>query len=330
MFLRSRFLKPTRVKLLAVTATLLICPLYAAFASSVTQLVVFGDSLSDNGNAYIASNGVYPGANYGLYTFAGTGLTTSFYSDGPNTTPKAAGPQGLWVDQLATKLNVPDPLPYLAGGTNYAVASAQTGTANLQDVGNQVAAYSATHSSGASPTALYGFWAGANDILNGNSPITAANNIESYIDALSAEGAKNFVWLNLPLLGDTPEGAVDKTALNAASAAFDTQWADDLAALQGQGVHVTGVNIEVLFASILGDPGAYGFTNVTTPAQTSTAATDAGYLFWDGIHPTTMGHAVVADAVDSSLTATPEPSTLALAFLGFAAFAGFAVKRRLA
>ncbi|HEX4165202.1 MAG TPA: SGNH/GDSL hydrolase family protein [Bryobacteraceae bacterium] len=322
------FLSTRRIKRFAVIASLLFFPLYAASASSVNQLVVFGDSLSDNGNAYLASAGAFPGANYGLYTFAGTALTTSFYTDGPNTTPKAAGPQGLWVDQLAAKLNVPDPLPYLAGGTNYAVASALTGTANLQDVGNQVAAYSVTHPAGASPTALYSFWAGANDILNGGSPITAANNIESYIDALSLQGGKNFVWLNLPLLGDTPEGSVDKTALNAASIAFNTQWADDLAVLQGQGVHVTGVNIGALFSGIVGNPGLYGFTNVTSPAQTSGAATDAGYLFWDDIHPTTAAHALIADAVDSSLTATPEPSTVTLAFLGFAALAGLSMKRR--
>ncbi len=315
-----------RLNLVAPAAALFLA-FYPASAASISQLVVFGDSLSDNGNAYIASAHQFPGPNYGVYSFPGNGFTTSFYSDGPNTTPSAAGPQGLWVDQLAAKLNVQDPLPYLAGGTNYAVASAQTGTLNLQDMGNQVAAFTAFKSS-VSSTDLYAFWGGANDILAGADPVLAANNIESYIAALAGKGASNFVWLNEPLLGDTPQGAPAKAALNASSAAFDAQWASDIASLKAEGIHVTGVNIEALFSRLVANPTAYGFNNVTDPAQTSTAATDAGYLFWDGLHPTTSGHALVADEVASSLTATPEPSTISLAFIGIAAAAGFSRRRR--
>ncbi len=317
-----------RAKRFVISSALFLLPLYAASASSFSQLVVFGDSLSDDGNAFLLSGGAIPGSNYGMYTFPGTPVTTSFFSDGLNTTPVATGPQGLWVNQLAAKLNVPDPLPFLAGGTDYAVAGAQTGTSNPQDMGLQLAAFAANNSTGASPTALYALWGGANDILDGNSPTQAANNVESYIDALSRLGAKNFVWLNLPPLGDTPEGSTNKTALNAATTAFNTQWSDDIAVLEGQGIHVDGVDIGSLFTSIIGNPQHYGLNNVTTPAQTSGAATDAGYLFWDHLHPTTTGHELVADAVDSSLTATPEPSTVTLAFLGFAAIAGFAVRRR--
>ncbi|MBV8866401.1 MAG: SGNH/GDSL hydrolase family protein [Acidobacteriaceae bacterium] len=319
-----------RVRLFAVTGLLLISPLCVALASSFSSFYVFGDSLSDNGNASIALGPLFP-ANYGMYTFPGTSLTTSYFSDGPNTTPVAAGPQGLWVDQLAGKLGVTDPQPFLAGGTNYAVASAQTGSSPTrpQDIGNQVAVFSTTHSSGAPSSGLYAFWGGANDILDGNSPVTAANNLEGYISTLASEGAKDFVWLNLPLLGDTPQGNSNKTVLNAASVAFNTQWATDLAALQGKGIAVTGVNIESLFASILGDPAAYGFTNVTNAAQGLSIPTDKGYLSWDGLHPTTAGHAWIADAVESALTATPEPSSVALAIVGLLALAGFgAAKRR--
>src|SRR5579884_2836655 len=124
-------------RLLLVTAALLVAPL-SSFAASFTGITAFGDSLTDNGNAYLVSVGLLPGANYGQYTFPGTSVTTKFYSDGPNTTPKAAGPQGLWIDQLAPKLGVSDPLPFFAGGTNYAVAGAQTGSANPQDLGNQL------------------------------------------------------------------------------------------------------------------------------------------------------------------------------------------------
>ncbi len=317
-----------RVKLFAVTGLILLLPLCGALASSFSQFYVFGDSLSDNGNVHIADS-TYPGPNYGTYTFPGTSLTTQYFSDGPNTTPVAAGPAGLWVDQLAGKLGITDPQPFLAGGTNYAVASAQTGSSSPLDMGAQVALFSTTHAvSGAPSSGLYGFWGGANDILDGNSPVTAANNLEGYISTLASEGAKHFVWLNLPLLGDTPRGKPHQSLLNAASALFDTQWATDLAALQGKGIAVTGVNIESLFSSILGNPGAYGFTNVTDAAQGLSIPTDKGYLSWDGLHPTTAGHALVADAVYDALVPTPEPSSVALAVLGIFALAGFGLATR--
>ena len=50
-------------KLLATSGILLIAPVCMALAASATSLVVFGDSLSDNGNAAIALGGSIPG-NY--------------------------------------------------------------------------------------------------------------------------------------------------------------------------------------------------------------------------------------------------------------------------
>jgi phospholipase/lecithinase/hemolysin len=316
-------------KLLLVSGFILFSPLYAAFASSFSQLTVFGDSLSDNGNAFLLTGGSTPGANYGTYTFPDANLTTAHFSDGPNTTPVAAGPAGLWVDQLASKLGVADPVPVAAGGanaSNYAVGGAETAT-GLQSIGNQVTLFSTTHLGNASPTGLYAFWGGANDLFAGASPIAAADNIESYISTLHGEGADNFLWLNLPLLGQTPEGKVDSAALNATSVAFNDEWARDLAALEGSGIHVDGVNIGTLFSNIIASPGSYGLTNVTQPAQGLNIPTDAGYLFWDSLHPTTAGHALVADAAFAALTATPEPASVGFALFGLLALAGFGIRR---
>jgi phospholipase/lecithinase/hemolysin len=314
-------------KILIVSALMLFSPVYAVFAdalSSVNQLVVFGDSLSDNGNVSLATAGLFPGSNYATRTVPGTNLTVSMYTDGLNTTPAvpSTGPFGLWIDQFASKMNLADPQPFLAGtgGTDYAVASAETGSNVLMYyVSDQVSFYlSSRNGAGASSTALYTFWAGANDILGGKSPITAADNIYENILTLASTGARNFLWLNLPDLGDTPDGKASgqSAALNAASSAFDAEWSVNLAKLQSLGINVIGVDVQYLVTQLLDNYSAYGFTNATTPAQGLSGVNPNDYVSWDGKHPTTAGDAFVANLAFDDFVAAPEPSTVALAVLG--------------
>ncbi len=338
-----------RPKLLVSTALILLSPLYSALASSVDNLVVFGDSLSDNGNAAaaLASQGQTLG------NYAANALT-----DGPNTTPPTTGPFGLWVDQFAAKTGLPDPAPVVVNtpaglalnpnGTNYAVASAQTGhnpNFSLSTIFNppptvpwtsdQVTIFNALNHSSASPSSLYTFWAGADDIshalttnpLSGVSAAkTAANNIESNIQTLAGEGAKYFLWFNLPPLGDTPAaratGPLGIFLANQAASAFNDQMGDDITTLEQSlsGITIITVDTHAAFELIEGDPSAFGFKNITDPAQ-GTNVDPNTYLFWDDLHPTTAADALIADlaardAASLLPTATPEPATWGLLLLG--------------
>src|SRR5579863_6088133 len=129
-----------------------------------SQFVVFGDSLSDNGNLYIGTSLL------GLPTPGPPMYTTGEYTDGANSVPSTKGPLGLWIEQLATKLNLPVPQPFLKSGTNYAVAGATTGKAAgftlnplsptiIPGLTDQLSIYLSTHTPIAN--AMYVFWGGS-------------------------------------------------------------------------------------------------------------------------------------------------------------------------
>ncbi|WP_163783648.1 SGNH/GDSL hydrolase family protein [Myxococcus vastator] len=250
-------------------------------AGAQTQLVVFGDSLSDTGN---------------------NGVSTS----GPNTHPSSQI-AGVWVKQLADQLGLPlDPSD--DGGTDYARGGALTSGMNAQ-----VNAYLADVVSVANPTALYILWGGPNDIATKArsnpfdtagvraSAATAASNIESQIRKLAQAGARYVLWVNLPPLHQTPSAqaipfGLGTVVLKPATDLFNTRWAQAITRLQAEfpGLTLGGMDAHALYSDIVARPSAYGFTNVTTPAKGKAVNPDR-YLFWDDAHPTSYAHGLLAD-----------------------------------
>jgi thermolabile hemolysin len=305
------------------------CALHADSIGPVNQFVIFGDSLSDDGNALYLENqyknvvGTYPP---GVPVPLPPNYTAGKFTDGPDTTPATTSPTGLWIDQFAAKMGLSQPQAPFNGGTNYATGSAQTGSnpsfpLGVPYVGNQLTLFEGSHPLGAPANALYIFWAGADDLFAGGNGVSAANNIASYIGDLSSMGAHYFLWLNLPNLGPGFQ-------------AFNSQYSTDLSHLQADGTDVVGVDVNALFEAILADPAAYGFTNTTDAAWCGPGAlpncasnNPNDFLLWDGTHPTTAADALVAQLAYDDVTgvspgnSVPEPATAALVFGGISAMA---------
>ena len=281
-------------------------PLFAQIP--FTQFVVFGDSLSDNGNLYIGTS-LLGAPQPGPPMYA-----TGEYTDGVNSVPSTSGPLGLWIEQLAAKMNLLVPQPFLKGGTNYAVASALTGknpafsptTPSVPYLTDQLNLFLSMNRT-LPVNALYVFWGGSNDILGGMDAATAASNVQGNIDTLATAGAKYFLWVNEPPVGEVPEriNTSDRSALDAAAQTYNQAMTSAIAKLKAAhpGITIVASDVYSLFLSIGQNPSVYGFTNITSPAQGVSNINPNTYLFWDMLHPTTAADAYVASIAYNAIVA---------------------------
>jgi len=265
----------------------------SALASSFSSLVVFGDSLSDNGNLYSLIG--YPPAPY----YDGR------FSNGP-----------VAAEQLATNLGAPL-YDFAVGGAtsgvgNYVDGGTQTapGMFGLPGMQAELAEAGPLLASPIVPSSLFLVWGGANDFLTEGSPTVAAANVDAIVAALESDGAQHILLPGLPDLGLTPDYYGNPLA-TAYTDAFNT------ALVAGLPPGATYFDTANLLDEVVADPAAYGFTNVTTPCfNGTTVCSDPNqYLFWDGFHPTTAADTILADQFEQAAE-TPEPSSVLLLATG--------------
>jgi outer membrane lipase/esterase len=199
---------------------------------------------------------------------------------------------------------------------------------NPIDLPSQVAQFAANEPN-PSPNALYTVWAGSLDVLDvANSGETAAqqqssvqqavNNEVAAISGLIAHGAKDLVVLGVTDLAKTPY-EMARPASDAAAGTLAQEYNTDLgAALQAivasGAASIDYIDTFALLDSAIANPAAYGLTNVTQPlwngnlidsnsgTLAATGAAQNGYLFFDNLHQTATGHALLATAVTQTLT----------------------------
>jgi phospholipase/lecithinase/hemolysin len=325
--------------LLLLTLSVITAPVWAL---SFNQIFIFGDSFSDTGNnavlfdkflggartdVPVPSQDFIPTAPYRT-TQLTPGATTDRYSNGP-----------VWAEQFAAKFGL-SATASLLGGTDYAYGGARTGplgatlpsTPSLLD---QVAQFRSRGN--VSPDALYILAGGGNDArdafaaaASGNDNAAKkiisdyVNNIRLLITTLAGAGATNIVVWDVPDIGLAPAIASNSATelVEQMNAGLDGV----LQELQAAVPHLIEFDIFGLIQDIVNHPTQFDLSNVTTPCATLQKCIDNpdGYLFWDGVHLTTAGYSIVADAM---LQAVPEPATLILVVLGLI---GFVVVRRTA
>ena len=268
-------------------------------ADPFNSVVVYGDSLSDNGNLF-AETGV-PGAPYYMGRM----------SNGP-----------VAVEQLAANLHVP-----LA---DFAWIGATTGIGNIGDGGTPTSAgfanlpgmqvELAASESSLTPflsNGLFVVWGGPDDFLAvpPGTVAGAVSDLVGIVTTLQGLGAQHILVPGMPDLGLTPyfqslgpAGVLEGTEI---TDAFNA----DLQASLPKGV--VFYNTAILLDEMVADPLKFGFTDVTDPCfnGVSVCSDPSQYLFWDSFHPTTAADAFAAEAFES---AVPEPATIALVPLALA------------
>jgi phospholipase/lecithinase/hemolysin len=298
-------------------------------APAFSQIVIFGDSLSDTRNVYDRTDSKTGGTvQYPSGTFN--------YSDGRwtnsnDTDPGSATYAGVWHEQLArTFLNIPAATFSLGGGTNYAFGGATTNdgtheetvvstsvfgdvTITIDDMGRQMDDYLAAHPI-ADPNALYVVWGGGNDLFNDDSPenVTAtAARATALMKRIAHAGANYIMVPNIPPLGLIPKYAGDpakQASLSRAAADYRDELMADLAAAQSdlasQGINPTLYPVDAWTNTIrvMTYPSRYGFTNISSAVQDNSSANPDHYLFWDEKHPTTAGHYQTAKGANDAIT----------------------------
>ncbi|MCC6511235.1 MAG: SGNH/GDSL hydrolase family protein [Pirellulaceae bacterium] len=267
-------------------------------ANCQAAIYVFGDSLSETGNFYVATGGAFP--------------PSPLYFEGRFSNGRA------WVEHFASVTGEPIPTPSFLGGTNFAVNGSRAAGVSpygTPDLTEQVSSFLLASGGTANSEDIFVVWAGANDIFFGASAgetnfiPNAIEAIGSSVAALYAAGARNIVILDLPPLGQTPFfiGTMSSKQLNAATNAFNSALSSLIRGLRHQlpKMKMVDVKISRLFQSIAQSPQLYGLQNTRDSATLFDPVTGIGYalspgviadryLFWDSVHPSARGHKIIA------------------------------------
>lgn len=310
-------------------------------ASAYSNWFVFGDSLSDSGN-----NAIAIGTDPNQVITGNTYVPTYPYASGRYSNAE------VWTASFASSIGL-SASASLAGGNIYAYGGARTRVPNAEGappLRAQVTSYLGASGGAADPGALYVIAGGGNnardtlEAIAGGAPILRTMLLDAHryavdvgrmVDRLQAAGASQIVVWNTPDISKAPaviaEGSLATTLAARVAGSMNSALERRLAGEEG----VSVLDLYTLFGDIVAHGGDYGFVNVSDACGAIVGCDPSTYLFWDGIHPTSAGHQLLADAM-SDFVATagptvpvPEPATVWLLAAGLGLI-GIAARRRAA
>ncbi len=293
------------MKLLATIGAFLFSGI--VWATPLHNIVVFGDSLSDNGNLYkFMKYQLPPSPPY----FEGR------FSNGP-----------VWIEHVIASYFPEDPeghlLDYAYGGAG--VSEEEGADDVLFTLRREVNNYLLEHHDKASEDSLFVVWIGSNNYLAFPSDVEQTLHdvhagIMHSIQRLVDKGAKHILVVNLPDLGRTPAaiefGSIDEMT-NFAKEHNDllSKSVDELKQ-EYPDVEWLYYDLHQAFEEVMMNPQDYGFTNITGTCVNSVVdditkksilkmvasvkpkiSPDAcnNYLFFDLVHPTALAHKILGE-----------------------------------
>ncbi len=272
------------------------------YAASISNLYMFGDSLSDNGNMFSLSQHTVPSVPY----------YEGHFSNGQ-----------IWIEYLTNKLGLPPSSLH-----DFAFGGSLTNSVQPPGLVQQTTLYLDQHLN-LDQEGLYVIWSGANnylymDALDESLVQKTVNDIVFVVSEMIDRGAHHLLLINLPPMDKTPwanmvddekENSNYSQMLEEATNLHNKKLAEAVQKLQTQShnnhqiIHLMHFDMNKFFNEIALQAPFKDAVNTTTPCYTGdlfgrngTICDDPeNYLFWDTVHPTTQAHAIIADAILSKL-----------------------------
>lgn len=270
-------------------------------AGRINKIVNFGDSISDTGNIYNASEWKFPNDDsWFLGRFSNGFVWTEYLAlakDIPVYTWAIGGAEGKKKYGLLTGIDgqIDSYLNYMQLSKNYEPKNT-----------------------------LVTLEFGLNDFVNDDRTVSeVSNDFAKALERLTASGIDNIIVLNLPDATTAPQfkyaeaGKVDK--VRSKFIAYNAFLGEEVARHRSKGVNVRLYDTWALFERILQAPQDFGFRNVadscldinrSSPADylmshdlrpgCSASGSDT-YLFWGVTHPTTKAHNVISNEIVDTL-----------------------------
>jgi phospholipase/lecithinase/hemolysin len=285
-----------------------------AFSASVNQIVVFGDSLSDNGNLYEYMKHQLP-------------VSPPYYKGRFTNGP-------VWIEILTSHFYPGSEsrhlLDYAFGGAGILKDEEEDDT--LFTLKKEIDTFLLSHDGKADENSLYVVWIGANNYLGMPDEVqetvdVVLGGIEKGVKRLVNAGAKHILLVNLPDLGRTP-AARDFDAIplltRFSKLHNDTLYTNFLQyKVDYPEVDWIFLSVHDMLNEVFDDPESLGFSNVkdtcyeamwngdeisvlkmvasVKPKARKDACT--GFLFFDPVHPAALAHEILSERARLALEA---------------------------